>query len=68
MRQLDARGLACPEPLLMFSNAYKSGGGFELVVDTEVVKENIVRLCSTKGITYSITDVDNGFTFKVEEK
>ena len=44
MTKLDARGLSCPEPVIMISEAMKSGGSaYEITVDNRVSWENITR-------------------------
>lgn len=68
MRQLDAKGLACPEPLLLFGQEIQKGGSFELTVDTMVAKENIMRFCKSKGIDIKVTQDVQNFIFKVEVK
>jgi TusA-related sulfurtransferase len=48
---VDARGLSCPQPVLMTMNEIKNGGGEEIVVlvDTETSRENVSRAAATKG-------------------
>lgn len=65
MRKLDARGLACPEPLLMFKRELDLGGSFQLTVDSNVAKENISRFCNTKGVKYQLEEEGAEYTFKV---
>ncbi|OPY58428.1 MAG: SirA-like protein [Pelotomaculum sp. PtaU1.Bin035] len=46
MRTIDARGLACPKPVLLTKKAIDSGEKeFEVLVDSEVPKENIRKFC-----------------------
>ena len=44
--KVDARGLACPEPLMLAKSAMNRAGGkaVEVTVDTETAKGNIVRM------------------------
>ncbi|QNO15149.1 sulfurtransferase TusA family protein [Alkalicella caledoniensis] len=67
MRQLDARGLSCPEPLLMFRQEVQKGGKFELTVDTNVAKENIERFCQSKRTAYNVREHSGLYTFVVGE-
>ncbi len=48
---VDARGLSCPQPVLMTMNEIKKSSGDEMVVlvDTETSKENVSRAAATKG-------------------
>lgn len=48
---VDARGLSCPQPVLMTMNEIKKGGKDEIVVlvDTETSRENVSRAAATRG-------------------
>ena len=48
---VDARGLSCPQPVLMTLDAIKSGTENELqvMVDNEASKENVIRAAENKG-------------------
>jgi tRNA 2-thiouridine synthesizing protein A len=44
-RKIDARGLSCPQPVVLTSQAIREGASdLEIVVDNEVSKENLLRL------------------------
>jgi len=48
---VDARGLSCPQPVLMVMDKMKSlsKGKIEVMVDTDTAKENIVRAAESQG-------------------
>jgi len=48
---IDARGLSCPQPVLMTLNEMKKINKGELVVlvDTDTSKENVSRAATTQG-------------------
>lgn len=47
--QVDARGLSCPQPVIMTQKAINAGQtNFEVVVSTVVSRENVMR-CATKN-------------------
>ena len=48
---VDARGLSCPQPVLMTLEAIKSGQDSELLVlvDTDTSKENVSRAAESQG-------------------
>jgi len=48
---VDARGLSCPQPVLMVMEKMKSLSKGEIVVmvDTDTSKENIVRAAQSQG-------------------
>jgi len=48
---VDARGLSCPQPVLMTLDAITSGtdNEIEVLVDNEASKENVARAAENKG-------------------
>ena len=65
MQRLDARGLGCPEPLLMLKRELDVTSTFEIITDSNVAKENITRFLNTKGISHEITIEGEDVIFKV---
>ena len=62
---VDARGLSCPQPVLMTLDAIKSGSDSELeiLVDNVASRENVVRAAESKGWKVAnINDKDDGHT------
>lgn len=57
---IDARGLSCPQPVLMTLEAISAGTQKELniLVDNEASKENVVRAAENKGWTVSRVQED----------
>lgn len=51
MEKVDARGLSCPQPVILTHKKMKDlgRGTFEVLVDTETSKENITRLAQQSG-------------------
>lgn len=50
-KQVDARGLSCPQPVLMTLEAIQSGTENEIriIVDNEASRENVSRAAENKG-------------------
>jgi len=48
---VDARGLSCPQPVLMTLETIKTldRGEIVVLVDTDCSKENVIRAASSKG-------------------
>ena len=55
--QVDARGLSCPQPVLMSTTKMKElgTGQLEVVVDNEVSRENVSRAAKHEG--WEVIDV-----------
>ena len=54
---VDARGLSCPQPVLMTLDEIKKAdkGEIEVLVDTDTSKENVSRAATSQG--WQVKDV-----------
>ena len=53
---VDARGLACPEPVVMAKKALEENREVTVLVDNEVAVENIRRLAAKMACSFSVVD------------
>jgi TusA-related sulfurtransferase len=63
---VDARGLSCPQPVIMTLNQIEAmdKGVIEVLVDTDTSMENVSRLAKNKG--WNVKDVhDDGLGYKL---
>lgn len=61
---VDARGLSCPEPVILAKNeADKGTKNFTVIVDIEVAKENVTRMLENAG--YKVVTKENGGDFEL---
>lgn len=64
---IDARGLSCPQPVLMTMNAVKSGAGpFAVLVDNRTALNNVTRYLTSAGRTAQTREADGCFTIEVQ--
>ncbi len=58
MIKIDAKGLKCPQPVILTKRALEEieEGEVEVVVDNYVAKENISRLAAGLGLSYDISE------------
>jgi len=56
---VDARGLSCPQPVLMTMDVIKktAAGQVEVLVDTDTSKENVTRAAASQG--WQVKDVQS---------
>lgn len=60
---LDTCGLSCPQPVLLFLNAAKTGDGpFSVLVDNDASRENVSRAARNRGFSVDSTDEGQGVT------
>lgn len=63
MKLLDARGLSCPEPVVLIRKAMMSKESvYEMVVDNLVSKENVTRYAEHQGYTVTVKEQDGEYT------
>lgn len=68
MTTIDARGLSCPEPVILISQAMKSGeNAYEVIVDNRVSRENVTRYAEHQGYTVSVTEADGEFILAIRK-
>ncbi len=65
---VDARGLSCPQPVILTVNAIKGAGQGELtvLVDTDTARENVSRATGAQG--WKVLDIkpeDEGYRIKI---
>ncbi|WP_457551069.1 sulfurtransferase TusA family protein [Desulfobacula sp.] len=58
---IDARGLSCPQPVLMFMDAVKSASDkeFIILVDTDASKENVSRAAESQNCKVADINLEN---------
>jgi TusA-related sulfurtransferase len=64
--QVDARGLSCPQPVMLAANAIKAGSfPIEVVVDTVTARENVKRMAQSKGLNVEVEADGDEFTLRI---
>lgn len=58
---LDARGLSCPEPVVMMRRALAGGPETaRMVVDAPAARENVTRYARSQGYDVNVTEEEEG--------
>ncbi|MDR0890053.1 MAG: sulfurtransferase TusA family protein [Oscillospiraceae bacterium] len=59
---LDARGLACPIPVIRTQQAIQEASpeSLEVLVDNRPAKENVTRFATRAGYSVSVTALEDG--------
>lgn len=66
MKMLDARGLSCPEPVIMIRKAMlEKESAYEMVVDNPTAKENVTRYAEHQGYAVVATEAAGEYTLKM---
>lgn len=68
---IDARGLSCPQPVIMTLSEIKRTGNDEIIimVDTDTAKENVSRTSLANGWTIVDTQAsEGGYKIKIRRE
>ena len=66
MKTIDARGLSCPEPVIMIQKAMKSKeASYEILVDNNTSKENVTRYAEHQGYQVKVTEEGGEYTLSI---
>ena len=63
MKTIDARGLSCPQPVLLTKKALEENNTLLVLVNDRTPLENIIRFCENSG--YSVNFEENGDDFQI---
>ena len=60
---VDARGLSCPQPVIITRNAMKRArqGPIEVLVETGTSRDNVSRMAHKEGWQVEVLEVEGGF-------
>ena len=69
MKEIDARGLKCPEPVIMTKKALEAleEGVVLSIVDNITAKENVSRLAANLNLGYEIEEKDGCFYISINK-
>ena len=67
MYEVDARGLSCPQPLMMTADAIKSqSGAIKVLVSEPHQRTNVEKFAKDKGKKVTVTEVGADFEIVIE--
>lgn len=68
MKTIDARGLSCPEPVIILRQAMAAKEkSYQIIVDNHASKENTMRYAEHQGYKTTITENDGEYTLTFEK-
>lgn len=69
MTTVDARGLSCPEPVLMTQEALASNeDAYTVYVSTSTAKERVTNFVESKGYSVVCTGAEGDYTLALTKK
>lgn len=69
MKEIDARGLACPQPVILTKKALEEiqEGEIVTIVDNITAKENVSRLAANLNYEYEVCDEQGCYRIKIRK-
>ena len=72
MKELDASGLSCPQPVIMATKAISDGEfPFVIIVDSAASRENVTRIAGKKGCSVNTAEsplISGSFRMVIDKK
>ncbi len=66
MNTIDARGLSCPEPVILTRNEMMSKeAAYTVLVDNPAAKENVTRYAQSQKYVVECTEADGEYTLNI---
>lgn len=65
---VDARGLACPQPVVLTLRAIANAAEVTTIVDNQAAVENVTRLARSKGCTVEVADKGDGIYLTIKRE
>jgi selenium metabolism protein YedF len=59
-KTVDARGLPCPQPVIMTRNALRESDAVTTIVDNETARHNVTRMAERGGCTVQVEEREDG--------
>lgn len=68
MKTVDARGLSCPEPVVLTRNALRDGATeLEVLVSDFAPKENVTRFATNQGYSVDVAETGDGWRLTIRK-
>ena len=68
MERVDARGLSCPEPVILTRKALLGGAKeYEVLVDNVTSRDNVTRFAEHAGYTVRVSEKDGEYTLSLKK-
>ncbi len=65
LKTVDARGLACPQPVIMTKTALDTDERIVVIVDNPAARENVCRLAKSKGCGLKVEEKPDGIYISI---
>ncbi len=68
-KTIDARGLSCPQPVILVKKAIDKGDfPIEVTLDSETSRENVTRMAAHAGCSVRVEERGDLFTVRIDKR
>jgi TusA-related sulfurtransferase len=65
-KKVDARGLSCPQPVILAQKAINEGSSdFEIYLNSNVSKENVLRFAAKNKMTAEVKEENGDYIIRI---
>ena len=68
VQTVDARGLPCPQPVILTRNALQESNAVTTIVDNETAQHNVTRMAEKAGGTVQVEERDDGIYLHITKE
>jgi len=68
MKEIDCRGMACPQPVVTAKKALDESAEFILIVDNPAARDNVERFAQSQGAVVDVEERRNDFYLRIQKK
>ena len=65
-KTVDARGLSCPQPVILTMKALEKEKEIKVLVDNETPVQNVTRFASSKGKNVNVKEDGDDFILEIK--
>jgi len=66
-KQIDARGLQCPQPVVLAKKGLLEFNEITIIVDNEIAGKNLEKLAKSLNAEFEIKNIDENFEIKISQ-
>jgi len=67
-QEIDARNLACPQPVVLTKKALENTNEVTTIVDNDVAKDNVSKLAQNEGCSVNVEQKDGGIYLTLKKQ
>jgi len=64
---VDARGLGCPQPVILTRKALEAEDAITVIVDNSTARENVSRMAGSMGCSVTVEDASDGIHVQIKK-